>query len=807
MIPLSLLANALLTAEMLRHKSRISSRSYSVNSLKRGPKRIMDDSSTTSDEVVFKGTMNRRQLKSESTQVVPSAQVASHTQISETFDGVLPIQSVKSAPVRNPQIKPPTAPPAESEQPMEWRFRGRSGSEITANEPLPAPTGLDAQHHEGFQRFYKAVVSPTHVRVTAGGRIVPNTRNPVSPTTKRPKDEGSVVNGEQSEAMPAAPPQKQPPVPMMGMPHPMPFFYPGFPGMPPIHPMTGMPMPMMPPGFPFPMPVPPAPVAKETQLRKTDDKEPNRGTESEATKSSVKISPPEHFDHSKPFMYNGQQWMFPMFPSPYPGFMGMPPPGYGGPPVPGAPMMMPPHMAMGPMMGPMGAMGVQSHQFNAYTAPSVPAPTRQTTPQPPSKPPMSSIRPSQISRKQIDGLKANLKYHEDQLQFNKHQIDEKDMLNKIQLLKVDIERFERVHQCQVEYEEKHYPRADQMKEESSSTSGRSSAPSTKTSQSQSEESKESKATTATTILQQKLRKKERSRDSVGLNSNKSSTASYSFEDVSRDQLLGPMSSGKKSTLPSGAALAPIFQPRMVSASAVPIPSSQPQHWQSTITDEVISQEQLEAVEERLVAAGTKAWGLGQQVSRSPAQSKSPQHNGELGLPYLIGTLPRGSNPYSTQRIEYDYNRQLTNEERQARYLYWGQAPRSVRQGLPKYDGKNFYPASPVKHGNSPGVLRENSEHKANHGFSGPVGKDTDPFQVATSNQTFSEAQETITASDSPSVKSTQSFNSQAEDHSEEFEKALAETESVAEEIGGSHSKGVSETKSADYHDPRANGAT
>lgn len=804
-----MLANTSLTAEMLRHKSRVSSRNYSINSLKRGPKKIMDDSSTTSDEVVFKGTTNRRQLRSESTQALPSIQIASSTQTSETFDGVLPIQSVKSAPAKNTRSKPLAAPTSESEQPMEWRFRGRSGSEITANEPLPAPTGLDAQHHEGFQRFYKAVVSPTHVRVTAGGRIVPNTRNPVSPTTKRPKDEDNMVNGEQSEAIPGSVPQKQSTVPMMGMPHPMPFFYPGFPGMPPIHPMTGMPMPMMPPGFPFPMPVPSAPVAKEAQLRKTDDKDAKRGKDSEATDSGVKISPPEYFDHSKPFMYNGQQWMFPIFPSPYSGFMGMPPPGYGGPPVPGAPMMMPPHMAMGPMMGPMGAMGVQSNQLNMHTIPSAPASTRQTTPQPPSKPPISSIRPSQISRKQIDGLKANLKYHEDQLLFNKHQIDEKDMLNKIQMLNADIERFERVHQCQVEYEERHYPRGDQMKEESSSASGRSSAPSTKTSQSQSEESKESKATTATTALQQKLRKKERSRDSVGLNSNKSSTASYSFEDVSRDQVLGPMSSGKKSTLPSGAALAPIFQPRMASASAIPVSISHPQHWQSTTTDEVLSQEQLGAVEERLVAAGTKAWGLGQEASRSPAQSKSPQQNGELGAPYLIGTLPRGSHLYSTQRIEYDYNRQLTNEERRARFLYWGKAPRSFRQGLPKYDGRNFYPASPIKRNDSPGALRARAqiiEHKADYGFSGPVGKDTDPFQVATPNKTFSDAQETITASVSPSVKSTQSFNSQAEDHTEEFEKALAETESITEETGGYHSKGVSETKSADYQDPRANGA-
>lgn len=795
---------------MLRNKSRVSSRSYNANSLRRGAKRIMDDSSTTSDEVVFKGTMNRRQLKSEAVQAAPPVQIVQNIRPTEYIDGALPAHLAGSSPADTTHMKALTASAADSEQPMEWKYRGRSGSEVTANEPLPAPTGLDAQHHEGFQRFYKAVVSPTHVRVTAGGRIVPNTRNPVSPTGKRPKDEESMANGEQSEAMPA-PPQQQPTVPMMGIPHPMPFFYPGFPGMPPIHPMTGMPMPMIPPGFPFPMPMPPASVTKETQSRKADDKDLKRGSEVEFTKSGVKVSPPEQFDHTKPFMYNGQQWMFPMFPTPYHGFMGMPPPGYGGPHVPGAPVMMP-HMAMGPTMGPMGSVGVHPHQANIQTGPPASASSRQSTPHPPSKPPISSIRPSQISKKQIDGLKANLKYHEDQLQFNKHQIDEKDMLNKIQMLKVDIERFERVQQCQIEYEERHYPKADQMKEESSSTSGRSSAPSTKTSQSQSEESKESKATTFSTNSQQKLRKKERSRDSVGLNSNKSSTASYSFEEATRDRLLGAMSSIKRSTLPSGAALAPIFQPRMASAPAAPNSSSQTQPWQSTTADEVISQEQLEAVEERLVAAGNKAWGLSppaKELSRSSTQGNSPQHNRDLGVPYLVGTLPRGGHPYSTQRIEYDYNRQLTEEERQARYLYWGKAPRSVRQGLPKYDGKNFYPASPAKNVDSPDALRaqaHNGEHETDYSFSGPVGKDIDPFQVVTPSQAFSGAHGTIMTSNSPSAKSSQSFISQAENHSEEFERALAETESIADETGGSHSKGVSETKSADYHDPRANGS-
>lgn len=756
----------------------------------------MDSTSTTSDEVVFKGTMSRRSVVKQEPTPVNNENV-------------------------NTATKTPAASASESDQNMEWKYRGRSGSEVTATEPLPAPTGLNAQQNEGFQRFYKAVVSPTHVRVTAGGRIVPNTRNPVSPTTKRPKDDES-VSGEKTDPAPCTAP-KQPP-PAMGMPHPMSYFYPGFPGMPPVHPMTGMPMPMMPPGFPYPMPMPSVPTVsgaseKENQSKKPDDNK--TAPDSDAGRASIKLSPPEQFDRTKPFVYNGQQWMFPMFPAQYPGFLRMPPPGYAGA-MPGPHMMMPPHLAMAPMMGPMGPM-VPQPPLAAATNPAVPASSSQTTPQPPSKPPISSIRPSQITRKQIDGLRANLKYHEDQLQYNKHQIDENDMETKIQMLNADIERFEKVFRAQVEYEGKHYPKSENAKDEESSSSGRSSAPSSKA-QSQSEESKESKATTVsiTSHPQPKLRKKERTRDSVGLNSNKSSNASYTFDEAAsaRDHAFSAMNPAKKTGLPSGAALAPVFQPRSVSTFSCPIPNgqSQGQVWQSGKADEGISQEQLEAAEKRLLAAGSKAWNLPHEVSVTsdqPSHGVSPRGQENLGVPYLVGKLPRGINPYAGHRIEYDYNRKLTAQEIQARHLYWGKAPRSVSHGLPKYDGKNFYPPSPAKNitpSESPSIRRARvpiGVPEIDYGFSAPNGKDMDPFRALTPNGAFLKPKGADTSSKAPSVRSAQSFSSQADDHSEEFEKALAESKTVEEDESSheSHSRAsLSETKSADYHDARSNAA-
>ncbi|KAG8160383.1 hypothetical protein KVR01_009919 [Diaporthe batatas] len=813
-------------AEMVCNKSRVnsvSSRSYNSNSLKREKKKTMDDSSTASEEVVFKGNMSRRAIKQDPLPV----NTADNTQERPCHPAAgLSDQAIATAAVH-------AADPA---LPMEWKYRGRSGSEILVSEPLPAPTGLTAQHSEGFQRFYKAVVSPTHVRVTAGGRIVPNTRNPASPTAKRPKDTEAVTAEEKAESGPGPAPATAPkqPAAVMGMPQPMPFFYPGYPGMPPMHPMTGMPMPMMPPGFPFPMPVPVAPTntahsadeatRKENQSRKTED----HTSELQPGKPGINLSPPEQFDHTKPFMYNGQQWMFPMFPSHYPGFLGMPPPGYAGH-MPPPPMMMPPQMPMPPMMSPMGpvpqvgSMGPVGHQQPAGAssmATAAPSSSRQSTPQPPSKPPISSIRPSQITRKQIDGLRANLKYHEDQLQYNKHQIDEKDMERKIEMLNHDIERFERVFQAQTGFEEKHYPKNDKDKDEAASSSGRSSVPSSKT-QSQSEESKESKATTmsSNSHSQQKLRKKDRSRDSVGINSNKSSNASYSLDDSAQDRFLVSMQSGKKSSLPSGAARAPVFQPRSVSTLSCPVPSGNEQAWEGAKPESGITQAQLEAAEKKLVAAGSKAWGVPHEVngtSSQPPRGESARGHGALGVPYLVGTLPRGVNPYAGHRFEYEYSRKLTDEELQARHLYFGKAPRAVGQGLPKYDGRNFYPPSPAKQvtpNESPSVGRGRAavgEHGRDYRFAAPDGREVDPFRAVVPDNTFRNGERAVASSRASSVKSAQSFSSQVGDQAEEFKKALEESEKLQDTDVSRESiseASVNETKSLDFHDSRANGTS
>jgi hypothetical protein len=67
------------------------------------------------------------------------------------------------------------------DQKQMWMLRKR-GSSDRSGQPFPAPSGFEAQKADNFRKFYAAVISPTHLRVTAGGRIVPNTRGVPHPT-------------------------------------------------------------------------------------------------------------------------------------------------------------------------------------------------------------------------------------------------------------------------------------------------------------------------------------------------------------------------------------------------------------------------------------------------------------------------------------------------------------------------------------------------------------------------------------------------------------------------------------------------
>ncbi|OAA67274.1 hypothetical protein SPI_01850 [Niveomyces insectorum RCEF 264] len=341
----------------------------------------------------------------------------------------LPVRS-DDAVFNRPQLRRGTASSVPVE--TEWRYRGRTESEATASaEPLSAPTGLNAQRNEGFQRFYKAVVSPTHVRVTAGGRIVPNTRG-TSPVSKRLKDKTEEAAGvpdrgsqhanhqtHQRENSFAVAGKAIPP--FYAFPHHQ--FYPPFPGS--MAPVSMMPLPVgfgLPGGFPLP-PQPQAsrnvapaaqqtsakPAAKENQstttttTRKRGEGSDSKTVTSDKAEDKATTAPLEQFDHTKPFVLNGQV----VYPFPASLFQQNVPPAMQGPL----------QMASAPF----------GHNGSSALTPATAPATAPDVLQPPAVPPISSIRPSEISRKQIEMLRGSLKYHEDQLLYNKHQIDEKEM--------------------------------------------------------------------------------------------------------------------------------------------------------------------------------------------------------------------------------------------------------------------------------------------------------------------------------------------------------------------------------------------
>ncbi|KAH8163179.1 hypothetical protein CIB48_g5084 [Xylaria polymorpha] len=372
--------------------------------------------------------------------------------------------------------------PSQPGSNLQWKYRGRTGSEINSSDPLPAPTGLDKQSSEGFQRFFKAVVSPTHVRVTAGGRIVPNTRNSVSPTTKWDKDRVPIDAHNSVELTKEA--KVEPVFTLANNQVPPPMVAPVYQPQPVIYQQMGMPIPVYHPmqspmqhGFAYPYGFAPlaAPVSstqylplpegeQRAQVAGGVGKQNSGENDNKPRRAPVKISPPEHFDQNRPFYVNGQL----VFPSTGMG------PGPMAHMVPNNHFFAPGVMTAAAHPDPrMMAVNHASSNMPMVAGSNVPppqpypaVPDRNHAPQPiltpagpPSgaMPPLSSIRPSEITRKQLENLRNSLKYYIGQLQFNRHQIDEPWVFAQAQKVRDGIKQFEHTYQMQIRFEMEHYP--------------------------------------------------------------------------------------------------------------------------------------------------------------------------------------------------------------------------------------------------------------------------------------------------------------------------------------------------------------
>jgi hypothetical protein len=276
--------------------------------------------------------------------------------------------------------------------------------------------------------------------------------------------------------------------------------------------------------------------------------------------------------------------------------------------------------------------------------------------------PISSIRPSEITKKQIDVLRGSLKYLEDQLQYNKHQIDEKWMEYQAQMVRQQIQQFEKNLDSQRSFEESHYPKRREGTSESlSSLSGPQSGPST-----QSEAGVTKEQPNQTTLKPEILRNGLKTRNETmprfgsGINSTKSVFA-FAPMRIHEDSTSELEPTRKSSRLPVNAALAKPFQPQNDTIT----PGSNVADYSGTPMP----------AEDSLC---TKFSLL------------------QLNSPYLVGKLPAGVSAEQARDTDYFYTRELTEDELRARHMYWGKAPSHLQRGLPKFDGKDFYPPSPVR---------------------------------------------------------------------------------------------------------------
>ncbi|KAF4453215.1 hypothetical protein F53441_4088 [Fusarium austroafricanum] len=544
----------------------------------------------------------------------------------------------------------------------ERKYRGRSDSELD-RAPMVAPADLATQKSEGFQKFYNSVVSPTHVRVTAGGRIVPNTRGPHSPTSKWNRERSSVdgqthvrsMNGHQPEGVaypvfppswghfaPMAPPHAPGTLPGMAL---RPEGYSFMPPPPLGYNMAAVPYNQFPPSG---LPMHPSHAGQYT-------KHPDLGMEQAR---NVHLSPTEQFDHSRPFFYNGQWWianggtLYPISMPPQMGFVPPPIPSPSGP------------RSSGDFSAPPTRYGRTSSRQPE------PLPLRLQDDQSRStSPPVSSIRPSSITQKQIEVLRSQKRYHEDQLRYNKHQIDARDMEDRLQNICREIEHFERMLATQLEFEARKYPKAGSPDGPPSNSSN-----GCINSGSESSGPIPHNPDTPSGFGNQSTGDKSHTR-SISVHSLAKPAAAVpsnkNFNSTSNDNILQQR---KPSSLPFNAALAPVFQPRSELGGS------------TVATDEV--DEAAQARHYERMSKSAEGW---RKFFKNKVEADK-----NMGSPYLIGKLKPGVQPENARDTDYVYDRELTTDEERARFMYWGKAPFIYENGLPMYDGKNFYPPPTIK---------------------------------------------------------------------------------------------------------------
>ncbi|KAI1151768.1 hypothetical protein F4825DRAFT_476762 [Nemania diffusa] len=631
--------------------------------------------------------------------------------------------------------------PGQPSSNLQWKYRGRTGSEIASSEPLPAPTGLDKQSSEGFQRFFKAVVSPTHVRVTAGGRIVPNTRNSVSPTTKWDKERlpVDVQNSGESANEPKVNPifastNNQVPPPMYHQPQPI-LYQPMSVPIPFYHPMQtpvqhGFAYPY---GFaPLAAPVshtPYLPLPKGEQRAQAvggGGRQNGGENDNRSRRAPITISPPEQFDQNRPFYVNGQLVFPPAGMGPSPMHQMVPNHYYTSGVMTAA---APPDRHTATANHPISNMPMSAGTDIPHRQQYLGAPDRNSAPQhllapvgQPSgtMPPFSSIRPSEITKKQLEGLRHSLKYYIGQLQFNRHQIDEPWVFAQAQKVRENIKQFEHNLQMQMQFEMEHYPDMEPTPKHISELVMPCNTPSRPPSIRHTQASGSSHHGSIRSIGPHPGSKHFQSqqvgmgyrmyskpnRAAVGINSNRTDNSTGHIDALEAaviKRLSAPDATPEQKVMLE--AITRPLNPKYDSKLPVAQESSSDNRSSKDYSAQVGPAGEKKRMEGQANLPG--AYLQHQQGGREIAKPGgiygtngnppyiAPANRNGLTVPYLIGNYPPGTDPWTYQGHEFVYARELTHVEKQARNVYWGKLP-SKETGLPKFDGKDFYPASPQK---------------------------------------------------------------------------------------------------------------
>lgn len=593
---------------------------------------------------------------------------------------------------------------------VQWSYRRRDNTD-RSSQPHCAPTDIAAQQQENFQRFYRAVVSPTHVRVTAGGRIVPNTRTVAPPLFEWNSDKFFF----EPTKLPADPPFRyhQPNIwqpNSFAVAHPS--LVPG--GFQPALNFLQLNQQVAPHGITIPTKtesVKESASPEQSHVSESKEEIKNENPQDPGSQP-IKLSHPSNFDMSKPFTFKGQT-VYPLLPG------AQPPPNTVPVNTMGHTNQLPqqpvngyyqPHFGQPSFAGfNAGPQPVQQLPHALPAAGLAPGNHFGHMAQvPPGYFPLGPIAPSDMFDAQLNVLRSNLKAIDDDIANKNPTGDTLVFMNmQRQSYVLSLQTFEALKQNQLAQEVLGKKLSMEFR-----PPGTKFAPGTMAHN-----------------LTHAVNGEVNGGEAIPTHGNGTSNTARAPDPVTKSRLtmaaakappfkprshVSGANNGHNGVTSSQSATAPgetTTDHRVATFMSPLLPKSDPVSHTATF----MSPGPHHPREPVTFPHGTSLMSPGAAKPASYSQTFMSPEPPKLGpyfqpttfvssvatsavpsVPYLVGSCPPGVSPAQVRPDQLLYTRPLTEDETKARQLYWGKAPRSLTSGLPKFDGRNFYPPSPVK---------------------------------------------------------------------------------------------------------------